>query len=114
MTRFFAFIVTLGTVLAAGFAYAADAPALPDRVLGKADAPVTVDEYVSLTCPHCAVFYNDVLPSLEKKYVDTGKVKFILHDLPNSGIALKAAALARCMPEDEFYPFIRTLFKNQA
>jgi protein-disulfide isomerase len=114
MTRFFAFIVILGTVLAAGFAHAADAPTLPDHVLGDPKAPVTVEEYVSLTCPHCADFYINTLPELEKKYVETGKVKFILHDLPNSGVALKAAALARCMPDDEYYPFVRTLFKNQA
>ena len=85
---------------------------LPDRVLGKADAPVVVEEYVSLTCSHCAEFYNKTLPELEPKYVDTGKVKFILRDFPLDGTALKAAVLARCMPEDMFYPFVKTVYKN--
>jgi protein-disulfide isomerase len=115
MTRFFAFLVILATALTACPALAADAPTpLPDIILGKTDAPVTVEEFVSLTCPHCADFYNNVLPELEKKYVETGKVKFILRDYPLDGTALKAAALARCMPADEFYPFIKTLYKNQA
>jgi protein-disulfide isomerase len=87
---------------------------LADRILGKADAPVTVNEYVSLTCSHCAEFTNDTLPVLEKTYVDSGKVKFILHDFPLDGAGLKAAVIARCMPEDEFYPFVKVLYKNQA
>ncbi len=86
---------------------------LPDRVLGKTDAPVTVEEYVSLTCTHCAEFYTTTLPELETKYVDTGKVRFILRDFPLDGVALKAATLARCMPEDEYYPFIKTVYKSQ-
>jgi protein-disulfide isomerase len=66
--------------LAAGPAVADDMK-LPDRVLGKANAPVTVEEYISLTCPHCAEFYNKSLPELETRYVDTGKVRFILRPL---------------------------------
>ncbi len=71
----------------------------PERILGKADAPITVEEYVSMTCPHCAVFYNKTLPQLEKDYVDTGKVRFILRDFPlMDNVGLKASAIARCMP----------------
>ena len=66
---------------------------LPDRILGKADAPVTVEEYISLTCPHCAEFYTTTLPELEKRYVDSGKVRFILRDFPLDGPALKAATV---------------------
>jgi protein-disulfide isomerase len=106
--------------LAAGFLIAALAPAqaqsdprMADRVLGDPKAPVKVDEYVSLTCVHCADFYTNVLPVLEPKYVATGKVKFIMHDFPLDGISLKAAAVARCMPTDEYYPFIKTLYKTQ-
>lgn len=86
---------------------------LPERVLGKADAPIRVDEYVSLTCPHCAEFYNTTLPELEKRYVDTGKVKFIFHDFVMDHAGLQAAIIARCMPADEFYPFIKILYSNQ-
>ncbi|MGE3622925.1 MAG: DsbA family protein [Bdellovibrionales bacterium] len=86
---------------------------VPERILGKADAPVTVHEFVSLTCPHCAQFYTDVLPKLKEKYVDTGKVRFIMHDFPMDGVGLRASALARCMPAEQFYPFVEMLFKNQ-
>jgi protein-disulfide isomerase len=104
------------SVFAADFGSMASGSAtvLPDRILGKADAPITVEEYVSLTCSHCAEFYNKILPELEPKYVDTGKVRFILRDYPLDGTALKAAAVARCMPEEEFYPFVKTLYSNLA
>jgi protein-disulfide isomerase len=88
--------------------------ALIDRVLGKPNAPITVQEFVSLTCSHCADFYNNILPELEKKYVETGKVRFILRDFPLDGVSLKAAAIARCMPEDQYYPFVKMLYKSQA
>lgn len=100
-------------LLAAAQPALADDALMQDRVLGKADAPVTVDEYVSLTCSHCAEFYNVTLPELEKNYVDTGKVRFVMHDFPLDGIALKAAAIARCMPADEFYPYVKVLYKTQ-
>ena len=54
------------------------------------------------------------LPEIEKKYVDTGKVKFILRDFPLDGNALKAAVIARCMPEEQYYPFVKILYKNQS
>lgn len=85
---------------------------VPERILGKADAPVTIEEYASLTCPHCADFYTQTLPELEKRYVDTGKLKLIFRDFPLDGTGLKAAALARCMPKEQYYPFITTLYKN--
>lgn len=96
---------------------AKDAPAaassgVPERVLGKADAPVTIEEFASLTCPHCADFYTQTLPELEKRYIETGKVKIIFRDFPLDGTGLKAAALARCMPKEQYYPFITTLYKN--
>ena|ERR1700722_3923272 len=109
MAGFFSLLALLGVAIPA---YGVDA-LVPDRILGKTDAPVTVEEYVSLTCPHCAEFHNTVLPVLEKKYVDTGKVRFILRDFPLDGSALKAATIARCMPEDQFYPFISVLYKSQ-
>jgi len=101
-------------LLFAALPTSANSAVIPERILGKADAPITVEEYVSLTCSHCAEFYNTTLPELEKKYVETGKVRFILRDFPLDGVALKASALARCMPEDEFYPFVKVLYKNQA
>lgn len=86
---------------------------VPARAMGKANAPITVEEYVSFTCPHCAEFYEKTLPELEKRYASTGKARFILRDFPTDGAGLKAAQLSRCMPEEQYFPFVRLLFKNQ-
>ena len=86
---------------------------LTEHVMGNANAPVTVIEYASLNCNHCAQFHKDVLPEVIKKYVATGKIKIIFRDFPLNGIALKAAQLSQCMPEDRYFPFIKTLFENQ-
>ncbi|MDE2029955.1 MAG: thioredoxin domain-containing protein, partial [Alphaproteobacteria bacterium] len=115
--KVFAAVLLLAAALPAHAAPAAAAPSDPRmelRTLGNPNAPVRVDEFVSLTCPHCAEFYNDTLPKLEPAYIKTGKVKFVLHDFPIDGPSLKAAALARCMPKDEYFPFIEVLYKNQA
>lgn len=91
----------------------AQAASLKEHRLGKADAPVVVEEYVSLTCSHCAEFYNDILPELEKKYVETGKAAFVIRHFPLDGISLKGAALAECLPDEQYFPFIRTLYAGQ-
>lgn len=84
-----------------------------DRILGKSDAPVTIVEYASLTCPHCAHFATDVLPKLKEKWIDTGKVRLVMRDYPLDEPALRAAMIARCASADKFYPFIDTLFGAQ-
>jgi protein-disulfide isomerase len=84
-----------------------------DRVLGKADAPITIVEYASMTCPHCAHFDKDVLPGLRKKWIETGKAKLVMRDYPLDEVALRAAMMARCAPADRFYPLIDTLFETQ-
>jgi protein-disulfide isomerase len=73
---------------------------LPDLVLGKADAPVTVIEYASMTCPHCASFHKTTYPALKSKYIDTGKVKFIFREFPLDDLAVAASMLARCAGKD--------------
>jgi protein-disulfide isomerase len=84
-----------------------------DRVLGKADAPITIIEYASLTCPHCAHFAVDVLPKLKQKWIDTGKAKLVLRDFPLDEPALRAAMVARCAPPDKCYPLVDTFFSQQ-
>jgi protein-disulfide isomerase len=89
------------------------AHAFTERVLGKADAPVTLVEYAMLTCPHCAEFHLEAMPKLKKHYIDTGFVRLIYRDYPFDQVSLKAAAVARCVPEESYFPFIEALFFQQ-
>jgi protein-disulfide isomerase len=84
-----------------------------DRILGSPDAPITIVEYASLTCPHCAHFENDVLPELKKKWIDTGKAKLVLRDFPLDELALQAAMIARCATPDRYYAYVDTFFAQQ-
>lgn len=86
---------------------------LPDMVLGDAAAPVTIVEYASMTCPHCADFHNKTLPALKEKYIDTGKVKLILREFPFDPRAAAAFMLARCAPQDQYFPMVGVLFQQQ-
>ncbi|WP_457935711.1 DsbA family protein [Mesorhizobium sp. 10J20-29] len=86
--------------------------ALPDQVLGNADAPVTIVEYASMTCPHCAHFHETTLPELKKKYLDTGKARLILREFPFDPRAEAGFMLARCSG-DKYFPMVDVLFKQQ-
>jgi protein-disulfide isomerase len=97
-------------------AFADDAPADPRMVehgLGNPKAPVRIDEYYSLDCPHCAAFVVETLPAMTKDYIDTGKVYLVLHDFPLHEPALQATMLARCAPPERFFPMVDTLFHVQ-
>jgi len=85
-----------------------------DRVLGNPDAGITIIEFASLTCPHCAEFDRETLPKIRADWIDTGKAKLIFRDFPLDGAALKASVLARCAPVERFYGFVDTLFASQA
>ena len=87
--------------------------ALPDIVQGKADAPVTMVEYASMTCTHCAHFHETVYPTLIKDYVDTGKVKFILREFPLDPLATAAFMLGRCAGPDKRTAVVDLLFSTQ-
>jgi protein-disulfide isomerase len=88
---------------------------LGDQVLGDANAPVTIIEYASMTCPHCAHFALTTFPQLKEKYIDTGKVKYILREFPFDPIAAGAFMLARCAGDKEkYYAMIDLLFRTQA
>src|ERR1700691_2695678 len=84
-----------------------------DIVLGSEKAPVTVIEYASMTCPHCAHFSETTFPELQKRYIDTGKVRFIFREFPLDALAAAGFMLARCGGKDKFLPIIETLFAKQ-
>jgi protein-disulfide isomerase len=86
---------------------------LGDHVMGAADAPVTIVEYASMTCPHCANFHETTYPAMKKKYVDTGKVRFIFREFPLDPLAAAASMLARCAGKDKYFSMIETLFAQQ-
>jgi protein-disulfide isomerase len=85
---------------------------LPDEVLGKDDAPVTIVEYASMTCPHCAHFHETTLPALKTKYIDTGKARLIFREFPFDPRAEAGFMLARCS-KDNYFPMVDVLFKQQ-
>jgi protein-disulfide isomerase len=84
-----------------------------ERALGPADAPVTIIEYASLTCPHCAAFHHETFGKLREAYIDTGKVRFVFRDFPLDGVALRAAALAHCGGDERYFGFLDVLFQTQ-
>jgi protein-disulfide isomerase len=86
---------------------------LGEQSLGKSDAPVTVIEYASMTCGHCAAFHNQTYPELKKRYIDTGKVRYILREFPLDALAAGAFMLARCAGEGKYFPLVETLFQQQ-
>jgi protein-disulfide isomerase len=88
-------------------------PRSDDRILGKPDAPITIFEFASLTCPHCADFDEHTLPKLKAEWIDTGKARLIFRDFPLDEAAVRAATLARCAPPEQFYGFIDALFRSQ-
>ena len=108
-------------LIAAAILFAAAAPAraeqptiqADDRILGDPKAPITIFEYASLTCPHCAAFEEETFPKLKSEWIDTGKAKLIYRDFPLDDSAVLAATVARCLPPERFFPFIETLFKTQ-
>lgn len=86
---------------------------LPEKTLGSPDAPVTVIEYASMTCGHCAHFAATTFPAFKEKYIDTGKVYFILREFPLDPLAAAAFMLARCAPEDQYFNMVELFFAQQ-
>lgn len=87
--------------------------ALPEKSIGSPTAPVTVVEYASMTCGHCATFHKQVYPHLKTKYIDTGKVRLILREFPLDPLAAAAFMLARCAPEDKYFDMVSLFFDSQ-
>jgi len=117
--------VIFGSVALAGLALGApqsfavdltglnDPPAFGEMTLGPDTAKVTVIEYASATCPHCAAFHNETFEALKKEYIDTGKIKFVFREFPHQDAALAAFMLARCAPKEKYFPLIDVFFATQ-
>jgi protein-disulfide isomerase len=89
---------------------------LPDMVMGDDKAPVTIIEYASMTCPHCAHFQETTFPELKKRYIDTGKVRYISREFPLDSLAAAAFMLARCAGQDDktkYFALVDTLYRQQ-
>ena len=84
-----------------------------DIILGKAEAPLTIVEYASLTCPHCAAFDAETMPRLKAEYIDTGKVRYVYRDFPLDRLALTASVVARCAGRERFFGFVEAFFASQ-
>ena len=84
-----------------------------EMVLGAADAPITMIEYASLTCPHCAAFHVEILPAIKANYIDSGKARLVYRDFPLDKSALLASVLAHCAGPERFFQFLDVLFRSQ-
>ncbi len=84
-----------------------------DRILGSADAPITILEYSSLTCPHCAAFHADALPQIKETWIADGRARLVYRHFPLDASALRAAAVANCIEGDRYFGFLDLLFKSQ-
>ena len=92
----------------------ADSGGLPDMAMGAENAPVTIIEYASMTCPHCAHFTIETFPKLKERYIDTGKVRYIFREFPLDALAAGGSLLARCADKDKYFSLIDLLFHKQA
>jgi protein-disulfide isomerase len=88
-------------------------PAEGDMSMGPDTAKVTIIEYASASCPHCAAFNNEQFGKLKTEYIDTGKVKFIFREFPHNDQAMAAFMVARCSPKEKYFPLIDIYFKTQ-
>jgi protein-disulfide isomerase len=86
---------------------------LGERARGEADAPVTIVEYASMSCPHCAAFHETVFADLKAKYIDTGKVRFLFREFPHNNPGYPPAMIARCAPENRFFEVVDAYFDRQ-
>lgn len=88
-------------------------PVIGDMALGPPDAKVTVIEYFSASCPHCATFHKETFTVLKRDYIDQGKIRFVLREYPHDKAALAASLIARCAPKEKYFAIIDALFETQ-
>ena len=107
----------IGQAMAQAASDVAKPVSLPDMALGPANAPVTITEFASMTCPHCAAFNETVFPKIKSEYIDTGKIRYIFREFPLDIKAAAGSMLARCIAKDDagkYFAVIDLLFKQQA
>jgi protein-disulfide isomerase len=104
------------TAPVAGRAVTGQAPAVTevDMTMGSPEAPVTIIEYASLTCPHCATFHTQTLPPLKERFIDTGQVRLVYRDFPLDQLALAAAHLPHCAGPERYFGFLSVLYSQQS
>lgn len=90
-----------------------DDPRMAERGIGNAEAKVTVQEYFSLTCTHCAAFQKETFPQVRQQLIDTGRIRYVWRDFPLDQLALMAAMVARALPAAQYEPFITALLTSQ-
>jgi protein-disulfide isomerase len=116
VTRFSALIAALAVLALAGGVPAEPLPAeqaLKERIMGDPEAPITIIEYASLTCPACARFHADTLPQIKTEWIETGRAKLVYRDYPLDKYAASAAMIARCAPENRYFTFLSAFFSQQ-
>lgn len=123
LTRHIFTAVALTAALAVGACSGGDAPGegqsryerASDRGMGNPDAAVTMIEYSSVSCPHCAAFHQDVFPTIKGEYIDTGRMRYVLREMITGSpqFAIAGFSLARCVPEDRYFDMIDLLFQQQ-
>ncbi len=106
--------VPLGSAGAQESAGEVDTSSIVEMVLGADDAPLTITEYASYTCPHCATFHNDQFKKIKAEYIDTGKVKFVYREVYFDRYGLWASMIARCGGQDRFFGITDLIFKGQS
>lgn len=116
LARRFLLVLAAAGLVAVGASANAGAPAAPEMSMGAAWAKVTVIEYASTTCPHCARWNAEVFPEFKRKYVDTGLVRYVFREFPTSPVAVASAGflIARCAPAEKYFDVIDSLFRGQA
>jgi protein-disulfide isomerase len=107
----------IADAMAQGAADVAKPVSLPDMAIGPANAPVTITEFASMTCPHCAAFNADVFPKIKSTYIDTGKIRYVFREFPLDIKAAAGSMLSRCIAKDDaakYFAVTDLLFKQQS
>ncbi|MCX8099960.1 MAG: DsbA family protein [Geminicoccaceae bacterium] len=105
--------LAVGLGLVASVVASAEAATVAERALGDPAAKVTMVEWFSMTCPHCAAFHLKTLPELKQRYIDTGKLRLVVRDFPTDGVALKAHVLAHCAGPERYFQFVDAFLASQ-